>query len=228
MLLKESLNVMNTTERNVYDYALTLKTSPPPELINFCKEKSTKDKKAITEAGFTGKSFIDDRMYLPETLVSKCNKWLKNLQLPALDYAVLFQRRNYFQLKNSSIHIDYNHEYNDLSKCALNIPIKNCENTSMAWWTGDFTSTLTYSNGMCGKSSVYDKEYTIPSMLIEWNQEPVFITSYNIPNTPHLCKVDVPHSVTAHSNFRVMLSLRLDGNPSFEEVKKMLNKDTVL
>lgn len=228
MLLEESLNEMNTTEVNVNDYALTLKANLPQELVKFCTEKSMADENKMISSGFTGKSFIDDRMYLPETLVTKTNEWLKNLGLPFLDYAVLFQKRNYSQLKNSSIHVDYNHEYNDVSKCALNIPIKNCETTKIAWWTGDYTSILTYSNVICGESDTYDGEYTIPSMSIEWNEEPVFVTSYDIPASPHICKIDVPHSVTAYSNFRVMLSLRLEGNPSFEEVKKMLNKGTVL
>lgn len=101
MLLEESLNEMNTTKGDVSNYALTLETTPPQELINFCTEKSVEDEKEVKSIGFTGKSFIDDRMYLPETLVSKCNEWLKNLGLPALDYAVLFQKEIIF---NSKIH----------------------------------------------------------------------------------------------------------------------------
>ena len=217
----------NTIETNVDKYALTLDTSMPLDIFDFCIKKSEKDKKEMISSGFTGKSFIDDRMYLPDAIINTCNKWLDRLGLPNLDYAVLFQKRDYFEIKNSSIHVDYNYEYNDVSKCALNIPIKNCEDTSIAWWTGNYTSKLTYSDVICGESDVYDDKHTIPSMSIEWHDEPVFITSYDIPNRPHICKIDVPHSVTAYYDFRVMLSLRLVGNPDFEEVKNMLsNKET--
>lgn len=207
---------MNITSTS--DYALDLHENVPQNILKYCADHAYKHQAQILSTEFTGNSFIDDNMYLPEHLINECNVWLESIGLPNLHYAVIFQKRCYQEIKNPTIHIDYNADYNDVAKCALNIPIANCENTTMSWWTGNYDTELSYSNSTCCQSNTPSDDIIIPNVVVTWNEEPNLITTYNIPQLPHICRIDIPHSVTAKQDFRIMLSIRFDGNPTYEEI----------
>ena len=56
---------------------------------------------------------------------------------------------------------------------------------------------------------------------IDWKTEPAIVNTIEI-NEPTLCRVDIPHDALSNINgeYRTILSIRLKGNPKFEDVIK--------
>jgi len=205
------------------DYVLPIAKDFPKQVIEFCVKRAYEHQQEVVPT-LTGKTFLDDHMYLPDNLVDEINAWNANLGLPKLHYAVLFQKHNLFEKKNNSIHIDYNADYDDVAKCALNVPILNFENTTMSWWKGDYSKKMLYANQSCCKDDKPNGDIKIPYLDLQWNSEPELEYTYEIENIPHICKINIPHSVTAPEQFRVVLSMRFEGNPSFEEIKTIVEE----
>ena len=90
-------------------------------------------------------------------------------------------------------------------KSALNIPICNCDSGLTEWFDGDFKE-LKISN-----------EYT-QIRLIDGLYEYEPTISINI-NQPCVLNTDIWHRVhNTNQNYRYMLSIRFEGNPSFLEL----------
>lgn len=202
------------------DYVIEIDQKVPQEVLSFCRERSYQHQQEVLPH-LKGKTFLDDHMYLPESLIETINNWCESIGLPELDYAVLFQKHDLPNTKNNSIHIDYNADYNDVAKSALNIPIANFENTEMTYWSGNYEKKILYANSTCCKDDQPSGDIKIPYLDLKWHGEPILEYTYKVSETPHLCRIDVPHGVTASENFRVVLSIRFNGNPTFSEVSEM-------
>lgn len=96
-----------------------------------------------------------------------------------------------------NIHIDgYTAERKDASNYAMNIPIENCEQGVMHWYSGDYTleEKMTTEN--------------LRHLKIKWNGEPELVFS-KIIDAPCIVKVDTPHNVENLGNkHRLILSIR--------------------
>jgi hypothetical protein len=96
-----------------------------------------------------------------------------------------------------NIHIDgYTAERKDASNYAMNIPIENCEQGVMHWYSGDYTleEKMTSEN--------------LRHLKIKWNGDPEVLCS-KIIDVPCIVKVDTPHNVENLGNkHRLILSIR--------------------
>ena len=108
------------------------------------------------------------------------------------DAIIFFQRGNHAR----DIHVDgYRTEVTDFC-WALNIPIENCEHSSMNWYSGNYSTEVKYN------------KIGLPSLHLTWKDEPQIVSS-TILDSPVIVKVDVPHGIiNSSSKSRCILSLR--------------------
>lgn len=206
------------------DNILEIAESAPKFIVDWCK-KCALDHRSMVEDTAERWSMLDDHMEIPEDIYISLQDWIHFLNLPDLEYAVLFQKRRLEEQENHSLHIDYNKDHDEPARACLNIPIENYEQTSMDYWSGKYETQKKYTN----HSSDYAENkkspgIDIPFLIIDWQENPVLAESYSVTQVPHLCRIDVPHSVTAHNDYRVILSLRFKNNPEFDYIKDCYKK----
>lgn len=206
----------NTTDTNYYE----LNTKIPNRLQNIILDKI---KKFQSRTEFNSNSHIDDHIHFTDDEKSLFDAWLKQNNLPNMHYAVLFFKKDITELENDHIHIDYNADYNEISLAAINIPVVNFENTIMSWWSGDYSYKIKFVNEDLEISNIKTEKHFIPFASLTWHNKPELIDTYNLNGKPFLAKVDIPHSVTA-CDTRIVFSLRLENNPHFNELKKILSE----
>ena len=81
------------------------------------------------------------------------------------------------------------------SNSALNLPILNCDNGPMFWYSGEYFLT----------KSPYK---TIKYLKLNWTTEPELVCK-KVINKPTLVKIDIPHHIENQSDLpRLMLSVR--------------------
>jgi len=188
----------------------------PQELYDLCLNR------VGSYAASCNKSLIQDHIELDPAETDSINNWLRSINLPKLGYAVIFQKKDIDDDINDFIHVDYNGDYDELSKVAVNIPILNCRNTVMTWYNGQYSTRLRYANKEGDISDILNQEYNIPFVSLSWQTIPQLIYTYELTNNAFIARVDIPHSVTASNNSRIVLSLRLYGNPGLADcIKRM-------
>lgn len=192
----------------------TIQANVQEQIVNMSLEKAEQSR-----AEFESDWYADDHLYLTLAERKLLNEWLNNFDLPEIDYAVLFQKKCLPELKNNNIHIDYNDALGVLSKAVVNFPIMNCLDTKMTWWSGNYSWTKKYASKRAETSLEKTQNCSIPFADLHWHSEPELAEIYNIGDKVFLAKVDTPHSVTAGNQFRIVLSLRLQGNPDFQTLK---------
>lgn len=167
--------------------------------------------------------YIDCYISLTDAEVKEINDWLNKSNLPNLDYAVIFQKKN-MPVEGDDMHIDYDSSNGELSKAALNLPIQSCRGTKMLWWTGDYTYQEKFVNNKDQVSLEKNEEFYIPFAEITWHGKPELHDVYHTGEKPFIARVDIPHNVTAFSDLRIILSLRLQGNPSVKELRDRMTE----
>lgn len=217
MSYEENLNVNNTINSRCH----TIHHKISKQIIDMSLDKAAKSRE-VCDSNW----YADDHLHLDTVERQLLNDWLANFNFPMLDYAVLFQKKCLPKLRNSNIHIDYNDEFEVLSKAVVNFPILNCIDTKMTWWSGEYTWTKKYASKKAETSIEKNHNCFIPFAQLHWHSEPELVETYNVTNEAFIAKVDTPHSVTAGDEFRIVLSLRLQGNPDFETLKKIYLKST--
>lgn len=128
-------------------------------------------------------------------------------QLPSLHNCLLFHRPGGFP---QALHIDCNND--DPPKqmlCAVNIPLLNCEDSYMQWYTGRYHTVVNAVTGWDGKVRKY--------LDLAWDGEPELIDQ-TIIDQPTLVRVNIPHRVTVINRTRSLLTFRFVGNPDFDAV----------
>lgn len=154
---------------------------------------------------FEGEDLYIQNVTLPDHLLSTLNTELAEHDLPNAWNFLVFKRRN-FQ-KNLQVHVDYSKDLNQKVSTSIVFPIHGCENTAMYWVAGEH------------KLSIMKAEFGTYAKL-SWTQPPSYYDEVSITTVPMLCKVDVPHSAYnySHETYRTIMSVRLQGNPAFEDV----------
>jgi hypothetical protein len=67
--------------------------------------------------------------------------------------------------------------------------------------------------------------------ILKWKSDAKFLDRVEINKEPILTKVDVPHGATSRrdGSYRTILSIRLQGNPDFDEIiKKRFDNNSVV
>jgi hypothetical protein len=144
----------------------------------------------------------------PADVVNMFNREMAEYGLTGAWNFLCFKRKDFFT-KNLNAHVDY---YADSIvpgqiHSSIILPLEGCEGTHMYWLDGEYTSE---------RKLVSDSSY----LSLKWKKVPKFIGQVEINHEPMLTKVDIPHSVTSRidGSYRTVLSIRLLGNPTFEEV----------
>jgi hypothetical protein len=132
---------------------------------------------------------------------------------PELHTCILFSRP---AGEVQEIHVDCSSADDlELIRCAINVPIENCDDSNMVWYGGEYKfSTSEY----IGKDRIKRKYVTL-----NWHNTPEELDR-TIINVPSLVKVCVPHNVTTTQKHRKLLTFRFKGNPSYEEIAELFRK----
>jgi hypothetical protein len=140
-------------------------------------------------------------------IIQAVNHSLVGMGLPTALNFLCFKRKNYFDCTSEKIHVDFSETTNEIIHSSILIPVTGCANTKMYWYNGDYKLVT---------RKLQNTDYAAP----EWIQPPNEFDNVEIAAGPMLAKVDVPHGATSavDGSYRITLTMRLVGNPSFEEV----------
>lgn len=136
---------------------------------------------------------------------------------PELHTCILFSRP---AGEVQEIHVDCSSaEDLELIRCAINVPIENCDDSNMVWYDGEYKfSTSEYT----GKDRIKRKYVTL-----NWQETPIE-KERTIIDAPSLVKVNVPHNVTITQKHRKLLTFRFKGNPSYEDICSLFKKNSLI
>ena len=133
--------------------------------------------------------------------------------LPGISNFLAFKRKNYITPRLYTVHIDVDYSDNFIH-ASIVLPIDGCAGTTMFWMEGQYKRTT----------------HLLPDgdsyQLLDWKNKPKIIAEREIIE-PTLCCVDVPHDAlsNADGSYRTVLTIRLKGNPTFDEIiKKRYNQ----
>lgn len=136
------------------------------------------------------------------------NQDLQRYDLPNATCFIIVKRCNLWDSSETATHIDcFTQDPSITHKVSIIVPIENCDKSPMFWYDGDYTVDLVETK--TGE--------TYP--FIKWNDKPSFFHQELI-TCPTACNIDMPHSALSpeDGSYRTVLTFRLEGNPSFEEV----------
>ena len=157
---------------------------------------------------FNQRDIYAETVVLPFEVQHSLKNELKHYGLNGISNCLAFKRKNYFKPRLETVHIDTGID-GDVVYSSIVLPIEGCNNTDMFWMQGEYITQKSFlANG-----TAYQE--------IEWNTEPTLVNQYEIIE-PTLCRVDIPHDALSNINgeYRTILSIRLQGNPKFEDVIK--------
>jgi len=136
--------------------------------------------------------------------------------LPSLYNCILFRRPGGYQ---QPIHLDCNNDDPPQGiKCAINIPLQNCDDSYMEWYTGDYEISVA---SVKGRDGIVRKHLE----LIWSDDDDDFmpdVVDRVIIDTPTLVAVNQPHAVTVTDRTRCLITFRFATNPDFEQVAEIL------
>ena len=176
---------------------------------------------------------------IPEDLKSKFDAEMAKYNLPASTNMLAFKRKNWLKPTLHTVHVDF-HEYRgqftfsaknlknvigntsfveenksppgdiEFIDTAIVLPVEGCKGTSMYWMDGSYEIKRTF---LPDNSSL---------MSAVFEGEPYIAHRVEIVDEPTLCKVSLPHDALSNvdGSYRTILSIRLQGNLSFEEIIK--------
>ena len=152
---------------------------------------------------------------LPNDLLEKFNSELSYYGLPNFLYAYSFKRKLEFLPIHTSTHIDYDIIRSSRINCSIVIPIEGCKNTKMYWFDGEREETIVKTKD--GNSYIG----------LNWLGKATKIDQIEICEGPMLVNTTIPHSATSRidKSYRTVLTIRLKGNPTFNEVKSKFMQD---
>jgi hypothetical protein len=134
-----------------------------------------------------------------------------NINIPLIRSCILFHRPANFP---QPLHLDCNNDNPpQLINCGINIPITNCDDSYMEWYTGDYATSV---NAVTGNDGVVRK-----FIELDWKEHPTLIDKVII-DVPTLVKVNVPHKVTVIDRTRSLITLRFQDNPAFDDISKLI------
>jgi hypothetical protein len=125
-------------------------------------------------------------------------------------------KRKWYLTEGKQVHIDFSVKLKESVHSSIILPLEGCDGTHMYWLNGDY------------ELGPVEKANNVPYATLNWKTSPQLLDRVEISDVPMLAKVDIPHGVTSRmdGSYRTILSIRLLGNPTFEEVlqKRFDNK----
>lgn len=134
-----------------------------------------------------------------------------NINVPLIRSCMLFHRPANFP---QALHLDCNNDDPPkIMNCAINIPIRNCEDSYMEWYDGEYNTKVNSNKGADGIIRKY--------LDLEWKAQPNLIDK-TIIDAPTLVRVGIPHKVTVIDKTRSLITLRFQNNPTFDDISKLI------
>ena len=179
------------------------------DLVQRIKDAALGDMKSINLA--------NGQMHFLKEPALCLNEFLSSELLPRVYNCILFHRPGGVQ---QPIHNDCNNKNPpETISCAINIPLINCEDSYMEWFEGDYSTKISEALGKDGITRRY--------VDLDWNTPPKVIDRIVI-DAPYLVRVSVPHRVTITNKPRSLITLRFEGNPSFETIHQLFLEANLL
>lgn len=166
-----------------------------PIEINSWDQISKRYASRLPNVGKIRSEVLDDTelTWLENMLADDITKFAGSQKKYQLRTALLFYSEPGAQ---RSIHVDFFSGWKHHPTWALNVPILNCDQSEMLWYTGEYTKEERTNPG---GNAYYHLSYSKPLTLVE----------SAIIDKPTLVYVDMPHDVVNHSSLpRILLSLR--------------------
>lgn len=181
------------------------KLNLPQSLVDAIKSSAQKE--------MTGLNLSSAQIHFLTDPVYVINNYLAAKKFrPLVRTCILFHRPGNFP---QALHIDCNNDDPpQLMNCAVNIPILNCEDSYMEWYSGDYTTAVNSAVGPDGKTRKF--------IELEWQGEPQLLDR-TIIDQPTLVRVNQPHKVSVVNRTRSLITLRFFDNPTFEEVASLID-----
>jgi hypothetical protein len=125
---------------------------------------------------------------------------------------MLFKKKNHTNEDVNQTHVD---TVNEVARVSIVIPLSGYEDTYMYWCEGDH---------YIDQSPKIDNTMTYGRPI--WNDyTKVNVVHREMIVSPTICRVEVPHDTVTRldGSYRVVITARFEGNPSFEEVCEKLS-----
>lgn len=133
--------------------------------------------------------------------------------IPHLFSCILFYRPAGYP---QALHLDCNNDDPpQVIDCAINIPILNCDDSYMEWYSGAYNTKVNSNQGMDG--------FIRKFIELDWKEEPKLLDK-TIINGPTLVKVGQPHKISVVDKTRSLITFRFKGNPSFDNIDSLLTQ----
>jgi hypothetical protein len=154
-----------------------------------------------------GNNFYQKRIIPPADILESINSELRSYNLPNTANFLAFKRRNWTKPDLNTVHVDYSSALDQLIHASIVLPIQGCANTSMFWLTGEYHTETRF------------KPDKVSYKAVVWESSPTMDNREEIVETT-LCRVDIPHDAMSNidGSYRTILSVRLQTNPTFEEI----------
>lgn len=161
---------------------------------------------------YTGDQFhIFDIPNVSQEIVDMFASEMKERGLPLNIGWLMFKKRDWSPSSHPNFtHIDID-ETDDFYKVSIVIPIEGYQDTYMYWCEGEYH---------VDPQTIGIVKYYVPI----WKPGTKIDTHRELIDSPTICRVDIPHSAVSSTDgsYRVVVTTRFLGNPSFEEVCEKL------
>tara|TARA_B100002019_G_scaffold263965_1_gene252397 strand:- start:5619 stop:6269 length:651 start_codon:yes stop_codon:yes gene_type:complete len=205
----------------LYNYYKELEINIPSVFFDIYR----KEKCQLDNTNITNRIEVLDRYEISYEHKKIIDKWLTDLKLPQLDYAVYF--KTFSSNKQGQIvkyHIDYNAKLDCIVKCALNIPLCNCDDSVIVWTGSNYVTNKAWydKSGKWIISKEKYNEFNIPALHVEQEVDD-FNYYYFSQKNPYVLNTCIPHKALVGNKERHLISLRLKGNYTFEKMWNLTN-----
>ena len=165
---------------------------------------------SYTKEAVTDNVYIFDINSMEISILELLNLELETLGLPKARGIVIFKRKNC--RISPGVHIDCGQDSEPIHASII-IPVEGYHDTFMYWMDGQYEKKLTSTDTGVSYQKIF------------WIGIPKLINHTQILDTT-LCRVDVPHSASSKldGSYRTIVSIRLQGNPTVEEILAKTNQ----
>lgn len=151
---------------------------------------------------------------IPQEITDMFRDEMTERGLPDTVGWLMFKKRGLPEEHPDRTHVD---SPDNTRHVSIVIPIEGCEDTHMYWCEGDYHFEHT----------ILDNDNYVSYSIPIWDD----VAKVNVMHrekitSPTICRVDIPHDTVtrADDSYRVVVTTRFVGDPSFEEVCEKLSK----
>lgn len=156
---------------------------------------------------------------IPDRLRTLIDEELKLYGIPALANINIWKKEpGYEQVLHTDLYawdvVTKKSKNYTVNHSALNIPITGTAKSDMIWYGGKHVCVPTTIRTVSNAKATYFK--------IEWEEEPFVKDKLELLDSHFVC-TSIPHRVICNPHdTRIIISLRFQGNPTFDEIQQLM------